>query len=381
MAEKYIVLTGATGFIGQYLLRDLLLSQTPVAVIARPHRGQSLADRIESLLAPFELRTNTRLARPVCIEGDLSRPELGVGSRDREWLADHAGQMLHNAGNVSFQSTTDGEPWRTNVEGTRRVIDLCRETGIETLHYMSTAFVCGDRQGVIHEGERDCGQRFDSEYERSKFTAETLLTEAGFEKLTVLRPSAVVGDFRTGFTSTYHGFYLFIQFTDLARRRAGASHGEPWLHPVRLFADEQRNFCLVPVDWVSRTTCEIVCDPALHGETYHLTPTEPTSAEECEAALQQYFNYTGVEFVGEPGEEGVVYNEVEELFYQAISTAEHRYWTGHPTFDSRNTQRALPHLPCPRIDASSLIPMIDFAVKNRFGKRRRAPRRNSERLA
>jgi hypothetical protein len=89
--------------------------------------------------------------------------------------------------------------------------------------------------------------------------------------------------------------------------------------------------------------------------------------------MQQFFNYSGVSF-NDVDASLAPANDIEELFYDAMANAKHRYWEGHPRFDCRNTQLALPHLPCPRIDVPCLLRLFDFALKHRFGRLKRSRR-------
>lgn len=53
-----------------------------------------------------------------------------------------------------------GEPWRTNLNGTQNMIDLCRETGIKDIHYVSTAYVAGLQSTPVMETSLSAGQSF-----------------------------------------------------------------------------------------------------------------------------------------------------------------------------------------------------------------------------
>jgi thioester reductase-like protein len=368
---NYLLLTGATGLIGRYLLRDLLLADVPVVTVTRATKQGDSGARIEQIICEWERHLQRNLPRPKCIEGDLHQPGLGLDKSTRNWLAANCGSTMHNAGNVSFHNTGgDEEPWRTNVGGTRHLIELCHDVGVNTFHYMSTAYVCGNRTGVILESESDCGQSFESDYEDSKLAAEAVARNAGFSKLNILRPSSVIGDSQTGYTSTYHGIYLFAQFTYLAHLRSGAEPGEPWLHPVRLFQTGLETHHLVPVDCVSKATVEIVQQEDLAGATYHLTPTVPCNGFEVEDALATYFGYYGVTFV-DPSEGGQAeLNEMEQMFYDAMSRAQHRYLTGDPQFDCTNTKQVVTDWDQVRVTKEHLLKIFDFAVKQRFGKLR-----------
>src|SRR5579871_5544251 len=150
-ATQGIFLTGATGLLGRYLLRDLLASGRPVGVLIRDSSSASAAERLAELQEFCEESLGRSLPRPMLIPGDLRMPGLGLGKVERHWLARHVRAVIHSAAYVSYQPTPDGEPWQTNVLGTRHLLESCQSLGITQIHHLSTAFVCGDRRGLVCE--------------------------------------------------------------------------------------------------------------------------------------------------------------------------------------------------------------------------------------
>src|SRR3569623_358145 len=73
-SSGYYLLTGATGLLGRYLLRDMLAAGLPVAVLVRSAVNVPARARIEGILARFEADTGYALPRPVVLEGDLPQP-------------------------------------------------------------------------------------------------------------------------------------------------------------------------------------------------------------------------------------------------------------------------------------------------------------------
>ena len=106
------------------------------------------------------------------------------------------------------------------------MLALCREARIRELHHVSTAYVCGSRQGRIFESELDEGQDCRNEYEASKLEAERLVRGPdGLESVTVYRPAVISGDSKTGYTSTYHGLYLYLRLMAMAVPMQPAGEG------------------------------------------------------------------------------------------------------------------------------------------------------------
>jgi long-chain acyl-CoA synthetase len=148
-----------------------------------------------------------------------------------------------------------------NVDGTARMVDLAercagRGDGLDRFSYVSTAYVAGAHRGLFEEDSLDVGQSFRNPYEQSKFEAERLVRErtAGLPAQ-VVRPSIVVGDSRTGWTSSFNVLY--------APLRAFARGAIPAI-PARRSAPVD----VVPVDYVA----DSIHDLARWGRdgTFHL---------------------------------------------------------------------------------------------------------------
>jgi thioester reductase-like protein len=360
-----ILLTGATGFLGRYLLHGLSASGRLVAVVARDSPSATAEERVRALIGSWK---QTHLPQLVVLTGDLLTPNLGLSPSDRGWLARNCTQVVHGAASVAFRSTANGDPWATNADGTGRLLEWCASVGIREFHHISTAFVCGDRAGPILEDELDCRQGFHNAYERSKFEAERLVRNAGNLRATIYRPSVIVGDSRTGATSSFQGFYRFPEAADrLAKTDA---MGRRWLRlRLPLDGNEPRN--LVPVDWVARAVAHVVGTPALHGYTYHLTAAKPVTVTTVKAAVEDALKIKGVSFAGH----GAVSDPsaLEELFLSSLRDYE-PYLYGDPEFDCRNTRTAMPSLPAPVMDRACLARLVRFAKSADWGRRLRTNR-------
>lgn len=367
-----ILLTGATGLLGRYLLRDLSLGGATLAVLARGDRRQPAAARIEAIMAEWEETLGRSLPRPFVLDGDITAPGLGLDADAKRWLARNVAEVVHNAASLTFQGTDRArDPWLSNLNGTANVLDACRAAGVSSFHHVSTAYVCGVRDDLVTEDEAPRPAAFRNDYEASKAEAERLVRDAPFPGgVTIYRPAVIVGDSATGYTSTYHGLYRYLQYIDLMSRYAPRDADGGWELPVRLDlnGDERRN--LVPVDWVSAVTTEIVLDPRRHGRTYHLTPTPPVSARELEEAMAASFGYRGVSFAGPAARDFTDRNEAEAQFYEFVAQYE-LYWASEPRFDATNTRAAVPDRPCPAIDAATIRRLIDFAVRDAWGRARK----------
>lgn len=369
--DGVILLTGATGLLGRYLLRDLLTAGQNLAVVVRPSDRQPAEARVASLMAAWERRGVTGLPMPQVLVGDITEPGLGLGADDRRWVADHCDMVLHNAASLSFEpaSSPEDEPWRSNLGGTRNVLELCEQTGITDFHHVSTSYVCGLREDVVYESQLDVGQEFGNDYEKSKLQAEQLVRGADFlAPPTFYRPAIIVGDSQTGFTTTFHGFYAVVRLAVTLTRLVEGAENIDWSIPLHgLTGNECKN--LVPVDWVSAVIAEIVGRRDLWGSTYHLTPVEPVRASTIRDVIEKVVGYEGTTAFTEAGENGSVGAsfgaELESAFYEQLEVYA-TYWRNDPLFDRTNLLAAVPQLPCPPLDYDRLLMLAETAIKMNF---------------
>ena len=367
MTNAYTLLTGATGLLGRYLLRDLLRADWPVVAVVRGRREQSAADRIETVLAQWEREDGRTLPRPIVFQGSFDKPRLGLAAEATAWLRRHCGRVVHAAASLKFAvDPKDHEPFRTNVDGTRHLLDLCRELGLPELHHVSTAYVAGLREGVVREDELDVGQKWANAYEESKVAAERLVQGSRFlSSLTVYRPSIIVGDATTGYTTTFHGFYTPLRVAYALVPKLPVNGDEPLdLLPLfNLSGIEQKN--LVPVDWVSQAIVRILRQPQRHGRTYHLTSARPVTVRQMHNAFAEVLR----PWIGRDSAAGGAESlaGLGEAFTEPMRVYQ-SYWRNDPTFARTQLDAALPDLPCPALDHARLVALAQYAVDHKFGQ-------------
>lgn len=364
-------MTGATGLLGRYLLRDLLDAGFSLAVLVRPAKLQSASDRLEAVMAHWEGIAGRALPRPVILEGTLDEPGLGLSDSTRRWVARNCRAVIHSAASMTFKPDERGEPFRTNVHGLGNLLGFCRHTGLRRFHHVSTAYVCGLREGLVHETELDLGQTMGNVYEESKLRAETILRDADcFDMLTIYRPASIVGDSRTGYTTTYHGFYLPLQLAySFASAVPPALMNERFSARLGLTGNEGKNF--VPVDWVSAAIAHIVSHPELHGRTYHLASPRPVSVRLFQTVIQEAIErYSGRPLAAEANEKELAL--YERLFHDQMLIYR-SHWRDDPQFDLTLSAEALRHLPCPEMDHDLLLRVARYPVENRFSRPRYTP--------
>ena len=99
---KRVLLTGATGLVGQYLVRDLLRAGIKLVVVIRSQAGLPGRERLARILSRWEREDAGPLPRPVCLEGDLTSENLGQGYDALAWIANNCSAVVHNAASVRW---------------------------------------------------------------------------------------------------------------------------------------------------------------------------------------------------------------------------------------------------------------------------------------
>src|SRR5437868_436640 len=86
---NYVFLTGATGLLGRYLIKDLTLAGIPLAVLVRPSRRATAQHRVENVMCYWDKELGRSLPRPVVLDGDITEPDLGLDARSTRWVAEN----------------------------------------------------------------------------------------------------------------------------------------------------------------------------------------------------------------------------------------------------------------------------------------------------
>lgn len=277
--REVILVTGATGFVGVHLVRELLERQPEarLALLVRPGRDKTAEER------GLAIAGKAGRGRVDVYAGDVALPRCGLEEAAWAKIASEATRVIHCAATVRFDHTLE-EARAINVEGTRRVVELAEAAPhLRCFAYVGTAYVAGERTGLIRESELDVGQGFRNTYERTKAEAEALVrSKLATMPGVILRPSIVVGDSRTGATSSFKMLYWPLKI--FSRRL--------W-RTVPGYADAVLD--IVPVDYVASAVARLAFDEASRGETVHLC-AGPKGSAKLGALAQR-----AAEFFGVPG--------------------------------------------------------------------------------
>jgi nucleoside-diphosphate-sugar epimerase len=209
MTAAASILFGGNGYLGA-LIAAAILAEGPRALVL-PIRAT--ADR-EACLARIRGALGARGAADELIEDRLRRISL-VELPPPERIADLAAviaaaridEVIHSAGCLDYWDTRSLHA--VNVELTRAIVELARATGIARILYISTAYCSGYTEGVIREQLHadPAPEHEPTEYTRTKRIAESIVAQSGLP-FTIVRPSIVIGDSRTGdYSGRNYGLY------------------------------------------------------------------------------------------------------------------------------------------------------------------------------
>jgi len=258
-----IFLTGATGYVGAFLLTELLNTTAPdvqLHCLVRSSDEASALDKIRSKLQQYGLWAPSFASRIRPILGDLSLPRLGLSQPAFAQLAEtidviyHCGAMVDHVRGYEVLKPA-------NVGGTQEVLRLACTYRIKPMHFISTlsviyppTYVAG---GVVPE-DAPAGPlaSLPNGYMQSKCVAEHLVQHGGERGLPVVtyRLGAITGHSKTSVCNLGDFFYSAL--------RSAVQLG---------FADDlDTDQTLVPVDHAVRVVVALSKLPSARGQVFHI---------------------------------------------------------------------------------------------------------------
>lgn len=363
--SSWVLLTGATGFVGQCLVEELLDRGHRILAIVRAGAPAEARTRLAAALKPWgrDIEPYLESGRLAVLRGNVNSPRLGIDRAVFKRLRGSVRSVVHAAGNTTFRRHSDGEPTRTNVDGTREVFRLARACECLDWHLISTAYVCGKSEGSAEQLLPE-PPAFRNEYEQSKWLAEAESTRAAADcaaTLTIYRPSVVVGHSRSGVAARFvGGYYLFRATSLMAQAVAQRQDVDRRRIPLRICADPASRPNLVFVDDVVRDFADVFENQEAHGGVYHLIHPAPPSNRQIKNTLERYYDIGGGRFVGgatpPPAGERSLYEEIFGSMTDGIA----EYIFDSPRFDRRCLDQVVTRR-ATRWTSRRLRSLIDYA--------------------
>ncbi len=282
----FVFVTGATGFLGAFMLRDLLRMPEvqQIACLVRAKSDGAAMVRIRENMTKYGVWDETFFDRLLPLAGDLAEEDFGLGRERFDALSRQSNVIFHLGAHVNYIQPY-GAHRLANVTGTINVLRFATTGKPKPLHYSSTIAAFGptgllEPTAVVYEDDDMAkyltGLKFDSGYSQSQWVAEQIVWEAARRgiPLAVYRPGFIMGDSRTG-AGNPNDF--------VARLVKGCIA----LGCAPILDRQSKQF--VPVDYVSEALLRIASDNDNLSRAYHLVPPQSDSSVE----LMGFFELLG----------------------------------------------------------------------------------------
>ncbi len=277
-----LLLTGATGFFGSFVLEALLrLTNLEVVALSRAESNDHARTRTKSALQRGGLLTDGLLdafeARVSTLSADMEKPHLGLSERDWDTLAAEASGIYHCAAEVDYV-----KPYKLlrdfNVAGTLELIRLASIGHPKTYHLASTTFIYGltPRETCL---ENECNiemSNLNFGYSQSKWVAEQLVLAAIDRGLNakIYRPVFI--------TASRDGQYVE---RDIVTR----VYSYMIRHGISVNSENQLS--MLPVDHCANNFVALSILPDPIARTYHLSADNYYTFQDTCNLISQLFGY------------------------------------------------------------------------------------------
>ncbi len=285
--QKHFFITGGTGLVGKNLIPRLLnkFPGSTITLLVRGEDQEEAQDRTTAIAHDIagEFSIPEAALRIDGMLGDVGLDHCGLNAENLRRIVGETTHIIHGAATIRFDHPID-EARAINCGGTRRLLaiaHMCAERGnLERFVYIGSSSVSGQRAGHIYEHELEMGQTFFNTYEQSKNESERIVRD-NFDKIpcTVFRPSIIIGDSRTGKTSSFNVIYIPLRLVQ-----------KGLLTYVPGTPDTLMD--LVPIDWVDDAMAHIISKEESISKVLHITagPQRAARLEEVVVAAVKYFD-------------------------------------------------------------------------------------------
>ncbi|WP_254564926.1 non-ribosomal peptide synthetase [Oscillatoria sp. HE19RPO] len=356
----HILLTGATGFLGAFLLEELLQkTSAEIYCLVRASNAAEAKKRIQSNLETYKLWRDSLGDRIIPLVGNLAKPRLGLSAEQFQALAHQIDVIYHNGALVNFTYPYSAVK-AANVESTLDLLKLANQIKLKPLHFISTVGLFDST--ATEDDELANIDHLEGGYIQSKWVAEKLLMAArdrGFP-INIYRPGRITGHSQTG----------ACNINDFVHRIIGGciqlGSAPNWNTEVEM----------VPVDYVSRAIVHLSQQPESMGKNFHLVNSQTLPWGEFVSWVRSQ---------GYPLEPVTYPQWREQLHQQAANSTDNALYpllsvfsdsgSGDRTATSspleigdRNTQTALQgtDITCPPVGEKLLITYFSYLVRSGY---------------
>ncbi|MBD2682726.1 MULTISPECIES: thioester reductase domain-containing protein [Nostoc] len=262
---KNIFLTGGTGFLGAFIIRELLQeTNADIYCLVRADNPEAGKTKLQNNLQQYAIWQEEYNSRIIPVVGDLSLPLLGLGLEQFQILAAKIDSIYHSGALLNYVYPYSALK-AANVLGTQEVLRLACQVKVKPVHYVSSVAVF---ESPVYAGkvvkEQDEFNHWEGiylGYSQTKWVAEKLVKIARDRGLpvTIYRPPLISGDSKTGICNTHD----FINLMAKGCLQMGS------------FPDVEYMLDMSPVDYVSKAVVYLSRQKESIGKAFHLQHPQP----------------------------------------------------------------------------------------------------------
>jgi thioester reductase-like protein len=262
-----IFLTGATGFLGAYLLDELLRKTTAKIYCLMRCEGDAEAgkQRLKQHLQSYSVWQEAFSERIIPVLGDLAQPLFGLSNQQFNALAEQIEVIYHNGAWVNAIYPYAALK-NTNVGGTLETLRLAGFIRTKPVHFISTVAVFfsdfyNTLERTILETD-NAHPDLKGGYKQSKWVAENLIFHAQQRGLpaNIYRTARIMGHSKTGISRNFNDFLISLIKVCIQLKK---------------FPDLDSSLYLVPVDFAAQSVICLSQQPQSIGKTFHIFNPHP----------------------------------------------------------------------------------------------------------
>jgi len=265
LEPERIFLTGGTGFLGAFLIEELLQqTQATIYCLVRAANVEEGKNKLIKNLQQYALWDDKFNSRIIPVVGDLSEPLLGIGAEQFQMLATNIDTIYHSAALLNYVYPYSALK-AANVLGTQEILKLACQIKVKPVHYVSSVAVFESNayagKVVKEDDEFEHWEGIHLGYSQTKWVAEKLVKIAGDRGLpiTIHRPPLIAGHSQTRISNTHD----FICLMAKGCLQMGS------------FPEVDYMLDMSPVDYVSRAIVHLSRQKESIGKAFHLQHPQP----------------------------------------------------------------------------------------------------------
>jgi thioester reductase-like protein len=365
----HIFLTGATGFLGAFLLYELLEhTQADIYCLVRSHNAEDSKDKLQRTLEYYSLSHESLSSRVIPVVGDLAEPLFGLSPQQFGILASTIDVIYHSGAAINWIYPYERLK-RPNVLGTQEVLRLASQIKLKAVHFISTLAVfpllSNTNVKIVREQDSlDHGGDLYGGYVQSKWVADKLVAIASSRGLPVCiyRPGLITGHSQTGAWNT----------DDVTCRML-----KTWIELGRAPDLDFEKADMTPVDFVSKAIVHLSRQHESVGKTFHLVNPHPIHMREIVTWIRSFgyqlrqvpYDHWLAELLdpARHSRDDAIYSLVP-LFSLSVSDKVPTMVRRMPALDCRNTLNGLAgtSIVCPPIDGEVFTTYLSYIVRSGF---------------